>query len=95
MRRALIYLLGEQCSRCGWKERHPLTGKVPIEVEHIDGNWRNNHPSNLTLICPNCHSLTPTFRALNKGRGRAARAGGRDNPLRTVDSKDDPSGKKY
>lgn len=22
------------------------------------------------LICPNCHSLTPTFRALNKGKGR-------------------------
>jgi predicted HNH restriction endonuclease len=52
-----------------------------VEVEHIDGNWRNNQPSNLTLLCPNCHSLTPTYRALNWGRGREYRAGGRANPL--------------
>ena len=75
-----MHLLGEECSRCGWKERHPLTGHVPIEVEHIDGNWKNNAPSNLTLLCPNCHSLTPTFRALNRGKGRADRRGGRNNP---------------
>jgi hypothetical protein len=72
---------GEKCTRCGWGERHPLTGKVPVEVEHIDGNWRNNAPSNLTLLCPNCHSLTSTYRALNRGRGRPMRLGGRENPL--------------
>jgi hypothetical protein len=81
IRKYLIRLLGEKCSRCGWAERHPVTGKVPVEVEHIDGNWRNNHPSNLTLLCPNCHSLTTTFRALNWGRGREHRKGGRENPL--------------
>lgn len=68
IRRYLIHRLGEQCSRCGWAERHPKTGRVPIEVEHIDGNYENNHPDNLTLLCPNCHSLTNTFRALNRGR---------------------------
>jgi hypothetical protein len=73
---------GERCSRCGWSERHPKTGKVPIEVEHIDGDWQNNHIGNLTLLCPNCHALTPTFRALNRGRGRAHRIGGRENPLK-------------
>ena len=77
MRKVLVRLLGEKCSRCGWCERHPITGNVPVEVEHIDGNWRNNSPENLTLLCPNCHSLTATFRALNRGRGRAKRLGGR------------------
>lgn len=76
-------LLGERCSKCGWAERHKITGRVPIEVEHIDGDWRNNQLQNLTLLCPNCHSLTATFRALNRGRGRAYRLGGRDNPLRS------------
>jgi hypothetical protein len=67
--------LGEGCARCGWSERHPTTGKVPVEVEHIDGDWRNTRPENLTLLCPNCHSLTTTYRALNRGNGRPDRNG--------------------
>jgi hypothetical protein len=27
----------------------------------------------LQLLCPNCHSLTSTYRARNKGKGRARR----------------------
>jgi hypothetical protein len=81
LRRYLIVRLGERCARCGWSERHPVTNKVPIEVEHIDGNWRNYRLENLTLLCPNCHSLTPTFRALNRGKGREHRLGGRENPI--------------
>jgi hypothetical protein len=38
------------------------------------------------LLCPNCHSLTDTFRALNRGRGRPKRLGGRENPLRAQPS---------
>jgi hypothetical protein len=67
------YLVGkskERCSKCGWKGRHPLTNKVPLEVDHIDGNPENNNLKNLQLLCPNCHSLTPHFRNLNKGNGR-------------------------
>jgi hypothetical protein len=73
IRRYLIDQEGEHCARCGWRERNPVTGRVPLELEHIDGDWRNNRPDNLTLLCPNCHSLTPTFKALNKGRGREYR----------------------
>jgi hypothetical protein len=82
LKRYLIRKLGECCSACGWAERHPLTKKVPVEVEHIDGNWQNNRIENLTLLCPNHHSLTPTYRGLNRGKGRARRLGGRENPLR-------------
>ncbi len=81
LRRYLIERLGEKRTRCGWAERHPTTRNVPIEVEHIDGNWQNYRLENLTLLCPNCHALTPTFRSLNRGRGRAHRLGGRANPI--------------
>ena len=74
--RVLRDYYGDRCLRCGWSRRHHKTGKVPIEVEHIDGDWENNRLTNLTLLCPNCHALTPTFRALNRGRGRAYRLGG-------------------
>ena len=82
LRDYLVEKLGEKCTRCGWAQRNPYTRRVPIEVEHIDGDWKNNHLTNLTLLCPSCHSLTATFRGLNKGKGRAHRLGGRENPLR-------------
>jgi len=64
---------GDKCERCGWSEINPSTGKVPIEANHIDGNWQNNTEENIELICPNCHSLTSTYRSLNKGHGRSRR----------------------
>jgi hypothetical protein len=75
LRRHLVEVLGERCQRCGWNETNPASGKVPIEVEHIDGNWQNIKAENLTLLCPSCHSLTETFRGLNRGRGRPGRPG--------------------
>lgn len=73
VRRWLGEQFGEQCSECGWNRRHPLTGRVPVQVDHIDGDSANNKPNNLRLLCPSCHSLTPTYGALNKGRGRKER----------------------
>lgn len=62
-----------KCSLCGWNAVNPYTGKSPLEIDHIDGNPYNNHVDNLRLVCPNCHSLTSTYKALNKGRGRKDR----------------------
>jgi len=70
LRRYLFEKFGEKCCICGWNKRHPVTNKVPLEVNHIDGNSFNNSEENLQLICPNCHALTVTFRNLNKGNGR-------------------------
>ena len=70
VRRFLFEKYGEKCSLCSWDKKHSITGKVPLEIDHIDGNSENNVEANLRMICPNCHSLTPHFRNLNKGNGR-------------------------
>lgn len=69
----LIKKFGAKCMDCGWDKKNVITGNVPIELEHIDGNSENNSLENLKLLCPNCHSLTPTYKALNKGNGRHKR----------------------
>jgi hypothetical protein len=66
----LIFEHGEKCQKCGWAEVNPVSNTIPIELEHIDGDCYNNKYENCTLLCPNCHSLTPTYKALNAGKGR-------------------------
>jgi hypothetical protein len=68
----LILERGNKCQLCGWAKINPYSKTIPIELEHIDGDCYNNKYDNLSLLCPSCHSLTPTFRGLNmnKGRGR-------------------------
>lgn len=62
-----------KCARCGWGEKNLYTGNIPLEVEHIDGNYKNNNEDNLTLLCPNCHSLTATYKGANLNNGRKSR----------------------
>ena len=38
---------------------------IKLEVHHIDGDKLNNDEDNLSLLCPNCHALTDTFRSRN------------------------------
>ncbi len=66
----LIMEHGEKCMVCGWSERNPHTNNIPIELEHIDGDFTNNKVENLKLLCPNCHSLTSTYKGANKKGGR-------------------------
>ena len=73
IRQYLFKKYGNKCSRCGWHEVNSYTGKIPLEIEHIDGNYMNNNENNLDLICPNCHSLTGTYKRLNFGHGRKSR----------------------
>lgn len=73
IRRYLFDRFDNKCCKCGWGKTNPTTNSVPLEVDHIDGDHTNNNESNLELLCPNCHSLTPTYKSLNKGKGRPGR----------------------
>ncbi|MFZ2484580.1 MAG: HNH endonuclease signature motif containing protein [Minisyncoccia bacterium] len=66
----LVEKFNNKCCICGWNKKHPITGVVPIEIDHIDGNSENNVENNLRLICPNCHALTPFYKNMNRGKGR-------------------------
>jgi hypothetical protein len=63
----------EKGNKCGWDKVNPFSGRCPIELEHKDGNSQNNNLENLILLCPSCHSLTPTYKNLNRGNGRHKR----------------------
>ncbi|MBO5142896.1 MAG: HNH endonuclease [Clostridia bacterium] len=62
-----------KCAICGWDRTNQYTGQLPLEIEHKDGNYENNHEENLTLLCPNCHSLTSTYKGANLNHGRKSR----------------------
>lgn len=54
---------GHKCQQCNLTEwqGQPIT----IELEHVDGDNRNNIRENLKLLCPNCHSQTITWKGKN------------------------------
>jgi hypothetical protein len=61
----------QRCALCGtapeWRGR-PL----PLEVDHISGDWRDNRIENLRYLCPNCHSVTDRYRGRGKRDARRA-----------------------
>jgi hypothetical protein len=58
-----IYLLEEQQNKCLHCYNDTWLGDpITLELDHIDGNTKNNEKSNLRLLCPNCHSQTNTWR---------------------------------
>lgn len=50
-----------KCQRSQW-----LGALIPLELEHINGINNDHRLGNLTLLCPNCHALTPTYRGRNQ-----------------------------
>lgn len=73
IKRYLFEKYNNSCCICKWNKVNPYTGLIPLEVEHIDGNFENNSEENLILLCPNCHSLTSTYKGANINKGRKAR----------------------
>lgn len=62
-------VLEYRCYICGntgvWNEQ-----KLVLELDHIDGDHKNNEALNLRLLCPNCHSQTKTFAGRNVNKAK-------------------------
>jgi len=59
-------MLENRCQICGitdWRDK-PLS----IHLDHINGVKNDNRLQNLRMLCPNCHSQTPTFSGRNVRR---------------------------
>jgi len=51
----------QKCEICGWAEK-TADGRIPLELDHINGIRSDNRLENLRILCPNCHSLQSTHR---------------------------------
>ena len=54
-----------QCERTEWNGQ-----PIPTELEHINGVNTDNRLENLTILCPNCHAQTDTYRGKNSSLSR-------------------------
>lgn len=56
----------KRCSTCGITKW--CGNEAPLELDHIDGNPKNNELTNLRILCPNCHAQTSNYAGKNKKR---------------------------
>lgn len=73
MKRLIRELAWEhKCSSCEnttWTIKGE-TYPIPLELEHINGNHFDHRLDNLTFLCPNCHTFTPTYKGKNMTRAK-------------------------
>lgn len=55
------------CEKCSC-EPIWLGEPLVLQIDHINGDNRDNQRHNLRFLCPNCHSQTSTFGARNHGK---------------------------
>ena len=59
-KKILLEECGHKCTKCGQGE--VWNGeRLVLQMEHKDGNEKNTTRENETILCPNCHSQTPTY----------------------------------
>ena len=68
LRKYLMEKHHSKCQQCGWGIPNPISNTVCLDMHHIDGDYKNSVLSNVELLCPNCHTLTPNYKRVGKKR---------------------------
>lgn len=58
--------VAEASERCGISEWNGVP--APLQLDHVNGDRRDNRLENLRILCPNCHAQTDTWCGRNMGR---------------------------
>ena len=72
-------ILEDKCDICGWSKKRPGYQYSTCHLHHKNGNNRDNRLKNLQILCPSCHSLTPSFAKIKSSVGK--------KPSRTYDER--------
>lgn len=57
-----------KCEKCLLSEW--MGEPIPIQLDHINGDHKNNRIENLRILCPNCHAQTDNYCGKNIREGR-------------------------
>ncbi|MDP3697390.1 MAG: HNH endonuclease, partial [Candidatus Taylorbacteria bacterium] len=60
-------LKNPECELCKWAQQ-TQDGRLPLELDHVNGDRHDNRLENLRILCPNCHSLQVTHRGRNRNK---------------------------
>lgn len=88
----MLWYANYKCSSCGYNKTRECGASI-LEIDHIDGDHSNNEFSNLRVLCPNCHALTPKYRNWsntgNKKNAKTLRPGnlGYDKRLERIEAR--------
>ncbi len=72
-------IIKDGCDRCEWLEKRDGYLWSTCHLHHKDGDHSNHRLDNLELLCPNCHSVTPSYCKSKKTVGKS--------PVRTFDER--------
>lgn len=87
IKKRLLKERGHVCECC--RKAEWLGSSITLEIDHIDGDRKNNSRKNLQLLCPNCHALTPTYRGKNIGLEAKNRRKQRANVLKNTKAQEE------
>ena len=71
------------CNECGISEYN--SKPIRLQIDHIDGNNKNDTIENYRYLCPNCHTQTDTWGVKNvseEGKKRMTEAAYLGNKIR-------------
>ena len=71
-KKRLIKEYGHRCEICKLTEW--MEERIPLVMDHINGDSDDSSRENLRIICHNCHAQTDTFGGKNKGKYKTRRS---------------------